>query len=83
MVIVSVYDEKGKCFVGGLNLQKNVECALRFFSELCSDKQSALVKFPEDYSLYLFGNFDENTGAFDILDKPTKLQTAKEVVANG
>ena len=83
MVIVSVYDEKAKCFVGGLNLQKNVECALRFFSDLCSDKQSALVKFPDDYSLHLFGKFDENTGTFELLDKPTKLQTAKEVLSNG
>lgn len=83
MVILSVYDEKGKNFVGGLVLQKNVECGLRWFSEICMDKQSAIAKFPEDFSLYMLGEFDENSGSFKLLEKPTKLQNAKEVLANG
>lgn len=83
MVLLSVFDSKAKCFVGGVYTSRNVEVGIRDFSQACTDKNTNLNKFPEDYALFLFGNFDENTGAIELEKSPVKISTAKEVLANG
>lgn len=53
----------------------NVETAVRAFSEALRDPQSMLSKHPEDFSLWLLGYFDDDSGMFEQ-DKPTNLGNA-------
>lgn len=55
--------------------------AVRAFSDAvndCSNPNNMLNKHPEDYSLFYLGEFDNETGAIDIV-RPTNLVTASAV----
>lgn len=50
--------------------------AERNFQELCNDPKSMVNKYPDDYSLYLIGEFDDQTGKLESLKEPKHLVKA-------
>ncbi|AXH71833.1 MAG: nonstructural protein [Microviridae sp.] len=53
----------------------NTETGIRAFVEAARDPSTTLGKYPEDFSLYLLGEFDDDTGQF-TQSTPTSLGTA-------
>lgn len=47
--------------------------AVRDFQTLCSDRQTMIGRYPEDFALYCVGSFDDETGKFTSLDLPTVI----------
>lgn len=47
-----------------------------------SDAQNPLNKHPDDFDLYLLGQFDDNTGAFISEGAPQVLVRGKDLVAS-
>lgn len=74
--IFSIYDSKA-WFFGNPFFDHREGNVIRGFSDAVnsSDPSNGYSKHPEDYSLYLLGEFDTDSGEFDI-HKPKNLVTA-------
>lgn len=44
--------------------------AVRDFQTLCSDKQTMIGRYPEDFALYCVGSFNDELGKFESFDLP-------------
>lgn len=58
-----------------------IASGIRAFTEAATDPASMLAKHPGDFTLYLLGTFDDETGVFQG-DKPTALGTAASMISN-
>ena len=73
-VICVVRDIKADLF-GQPFFNASVGMAQRSFSDSVNrpDEKSLLFNHPEDFELYQLGSFDDQTGTFDLLDRPKQL----------
>jgi hypothetical protein len=55
--------------------------AIRSFIAACNDPQTNLSRFPDDYELYFFGVWDEDTGKITFIDKPDLLISGLQAVS--
>ena len=55
--------------------------AIRSFSDEINraDADNQLYNHPDDFDLYELGEFDDNTGKFDIYEEPKLLSLGKQV----
>lgn len=75
--IFSVYDMKSKVFSIPF-FSVNQATALRDFERACRDVNSDLNAFPNDFSLYELGSFDDNTGLISTHTQPDYLALAAQ-----
>lgn len=61
MKIFSIFDEKTEVYSKPF-YELTIGSAIRVFSDAANDPQSPFSKHPEDYTLFLIGDFDDNTG---------------------
>ena len=73
--VFSIYDTKAGAYAPPFFMARP-ELALRTFRDLAADPQSQVNKHPEDYVLYLLGEFDDITGALKSAGQPVQLATA-------
>jgi hypothetical protein len=59
--VFSIFDSKAQCFAAPFFLPV-VGAALRAFGDLADDPRSTVNKHPEDYSLFVIGEFDDSVG---------------------
>lgn len=52
--------------------------ALRSFAEHCKLPDNLPNRYPQDFALYLLGDFDDESGAFTQADKPTRIANATD-----
>lgn len=57
----SLYDSKG-CMFNTPFFMHNEGMAIRSFMELTADASTMVAKYPEDFSLFLIGEFDDAVG---------------------
>lgn len=62
--------------------QKNVGEATRTFSKICSDRESLISQYPEDFVLCLVGDFDDESGIISSIPVLT-IGTAAQYVSKG
>ncbi len=65
--IFSVFDIKANAHLPPFFLPNN-EMAIRVFSDCCNDQKHAWGAHPDHYTLFEHGNFDQDTGVFEIRD---------------
>ncbi|QGH72845.1 MAG: DNA binding protein [Microviridae sp. ctjyu33] len=63
--VFTVYDSKVEAFLPPFFMKSKGE-AVRGFTEVCNDSKSNFFKYPEDYTLFEVGSFDDATGKFDL-----------------
>jgi hypothetical protein len=78
--ICSVKDRAADAF-GRPMFVPSTGVAIRSFSDELnrSDADNQLYNHPDDFDLYEFGVFDDNTGLFDLYDQPKLLSLGKQV----
>lgn len=54
--------------------------AMRGFGDACQDDKMPFKGHPSDYTLFAFGVFDDNTGAFEAYTAPQRLLGASECI---
>lgn len=79
--IFSIYDEKACVYNTPQYLAHKGE-AIRMLQTTVDNKDSMLNKYPEDYSLYCLGTFDDNKGAFRGYSNPELVVRASELIAD-
>lgn len=55
--------------------------AERDFRSMCNDEKTMMNKYPEDYSLYYCGEYDDSKGIFVPLQEATHLVKAIDLIA--
>lgn len=76
----SIYDSKAVAYAPPFFMARP-ELALRAFRDLAADPASNVSKHPEDYALFLLGEFDDSTGAIVSAGSPVQLATANGEVS--
>lgn len=71
----SVYDSKAKVFSNPFTSVNHLT-ATRDFNRAANDPSSDISKFPEDYTLYEIGSFDDVLGILVPHENPTNLGMA-------
>lgn len=77
--LFSVYDSKTNTFSAPFG-SPTTPAAVRTFHEMARDSQSFIGKWPEDYTLFFLGSFEDSTAGFQ-LDGPERLVKASELLA--
>jgi hypothetical protein len=73
MKIVLVRDIKADAYHNPMFVN-SLGGAIRAFGDECVKTDgNPMATHPEDYEMYHFGEFDELTGTFNLLDKPVQL----------
>lgn len=75
MNLYSIYDEKIKSYMKPFLVEKNGH-AVRGFQSMVNDPSTNLNKYPEDFTLFHIGYFDEETGKIDGLKDYVNLGNA-------
>jgi len=75
--IYTVFDAKAEAYLLPFMLPTK-GLAIRSFSELVNDPNHNFGKYPEDYTLFECGAYDDSTCKFDILPTPLSLGVAIE-----
>lgn len=66
MVIMSIYDAKAEVYSTPMFLRSKGEGIRAFQSEVNSgDEKSSLCKYPEDFTLFMLGEFWPETGQIE------------------
>lgn len=78
--IYAVKDKKAEAFIPQLITHSHDAVAVRFFTDMLRDPQTALAKHPEDYDLYRLGQVDLDQG--NINSEPQFIVAATTILAN-
>lgn len=78
-VTVTVYDTKAKAYLPPQQYRTTLE-AMRSFETTCKNPETQFNKYPEDFTLYEIGSFDDQTGELSLLDSKNHLANASEYV---
>lgn len=58
----------------------SIGMAVRSFQDEVNNPDSPMYKHPEDYDLYQLATFDDESGAFDGMPRPTMIAVGKDSV---
>lgn len=64
--LFAVFDVKMRLFMAPF-VGRNVDSALRQFSDMCNNPNGLMVRHPEDYVLYEIGTFDVEKGVVSAI----------------
>ncbi len=83
LVLCSVKDRAADAY-GRPMFVSSVGVAIRSFSDEVNrkDAENQLYNHPDDFDLYEFGEFDDNTGLFSLHEQPKLLSLGKQVKIN-
>lgn len=74
-----IYDSKIPVYEELLALRSKAE-AIRMFETTVQTKDNRLNKYPSDYSMFLIGEWDEETGLITSYPAPQHIASALEFV---
>lgn len=79
--LYAIQDTLAESLLGGLHLFITDAQAIRFFGDLCSDKQTSIARHPNDHQLVKLGELDERTGIITAFVAPFTVITGAQWVA--
>lgn len=78
--VFSVYDSKVENYFKPF-YESTKGSAIRAFTEIARDKDSQIGKYPEDFSLFELGSYDDSSAIFTLLPAPVHLGGALEFIS--
>ena len=75
--IYTVFDHKAEAYLPPFYMQTK-GTAIRSFTESCNDHTTTFHKYPEDFTLFELGEFDDQTSTFDLHLSPEPIGKAIE-----
>ena len=80
LVLCSVKDRASDAY-GRPMFVPSTGVAIRSFSDEINrqDAENQLYNHPDDFDLYEFGEFDDNTGRFNLYEDPKLISLGKQV----
>lgn len=77
--VYSVYDSKAEAYMQPFYCQSKGQ-AIRSFTEVSNDNTSQIGKYPEDFTLFELGEFNDSNGRFTLYDASHPMGKAIEFV---
>lgn len=77
----SVYDKAAEAFMSPFALAADGQAKRAFIDHVMRDENAS--KFPEDYSIWYVGEFDDSKGCFTAMPEGRVIMTGLEAVAVG
>lgn len=77
--IYSIYDRKAGAYLPPFTFRSHAE-AIRAIQQTAVSKESNLGKYPEDFTLRLLGEFDDDTGGIEAQFSPTTVAEVNDLV---
>jgi len=81
MKIFTIYDSKAEAYLTPFFLKTNA-LAIREFETVSNQPESNFCKYPEDYTLFLLGEYSEETAIFTMEKTAVPLGKAIEFQHN-
>jgi hypothetical protein len=75
--VYTVYDTKAEAYLQPFFSQSK-GVAIRSFQEAVRDEKSNISKYPEDFTLFELGEYDDSTSKFNLHITPQSLGVAVE-----
>lgn len=79
MKLFTTHDSKAKAYLQPFFMRSKGE-AIRGFSELANEEGHQFKKYPEDFTLFYLGEYNEETGIITPLKTPESLGKALDFV---
>lgn len=76
--IYTIYDSKGETYTEPM-FHDNDAVAIRWASGVVNNPEHPLARFPEDFTMFLLGEYDPNTATFDIRETPKSVLRFTEI----
>jgi len=73
----AIFDEKGAVYSTPFFMAHR-GLAIRTFNDLVTDANSKISKHPEDYKLYVIGDYDDVSGVLTSLPQPEFLNNGTD-----
>lgn len=80
--VLAVFDNKIGTFAQPF-FSQTLSSGKRSFADAAADPSTLLNKHPEDFTLFLLGDFDDSTGFLDPLSAPENLGLASSYLVKG
>jgi len=77
LCVFSVYDSAAECYMQPF-FQQTKGQAIRAFTDAVNDPSHAFARYPDDYTLFELGSYDDSKGAFMMLNTPKSIGVAVE-----
>ena len=77
--VFSVYDSKVEAYMTPFFMHSKGQ-AIRSFMDTIADSNTQFAKHPEDFTLFLLGDYDDQTGKFVMSATPMSCGTAVELL---
>jgi hypothetical protein len=77
--VFSILDSRAELF-GNPVFTVSLGGAIRSFEDEARNKESPIAQHPRDYELYHLGEFDPESGSFNLFDAPKRLCYATDFV---
>ena len=78
LMMYAVYDRAAMAFLPPF-FTNNEGLAVRGFADATNNPETQFFRHPQDFSLNELGNFDDNSGVFELLHEPKRVCTAMDV----
>ena len=76
--IFTIRDAKANTFDSRILVQRTTAEGLRTFQSLCTDQNTMVGKYPEDFAFFELGEFDETSASFKIHKQAINLGLAAQ-----
>lgn len=76
----SVYDKVAQAYMPPF-FTHNEGLAVRSFGASVNNPETVFFRHPTDYTLHKLGNFDDNSGEFELQHEPLKVCSAMDLKA--
>ena len=70
---VSIYDSKAEIWLDPWVVTSRAAAARQFHSQVNDERNTMLNQYPEDYTLFCLGEFDDRTGEIKPLGAPESI----------
>lgn len=78
-LLVAIYDEKALLYSSPF-AYVSAGVAVRQFRDAMDDRESAYAKHPSDFSLYHIGNYNDQSGAIEVVVPPELIVRASSLI---
>lgn len=72
VIVLAIHDSKAEAYLEPF-YAINKKVGQRMFGHACNNPEQNFSQFPADYTLFKLGEFDGDTGEFDLLPAPENL----------
>lgn len=77
----AIFDSKVEIYTNPFHFRNDAECIRQFQTE-ANNPESKLNKHSEDYSIFLLGEYCDDTAQFEIRESPKCIARMHELVNN-